>query len=124
MAAKTMTKNIAIMLFWVIYLIGKRILFFCWKLSRFFFIDGCNDSEESPKDYEDSDTEFEDDVVITIEPNKTSSSNAEENRINLEKSLGAKEFIKAYPIIEVTFKTAFTSFYKHFKFCNFVILRN
>ncbi len=39
--------------------------------------------------------------MISIESKKISSCTAEENRINLEKKLGAVEFIKAYPVIEV-----------------------
>ena len=38
--------------------------------------------------------------MITVEP-KSSSCTAEENRINLERELGTKQFIKAYPVIEV-----------------------
>ena len=54
--------------------------------------------ESNDNNDEDSDTEFEDDLIVTTILN---SSNAEETRISLENELGTKEFVKAYPLIEV-----------------------
>lgn len=47
---------------------------------------------------EDTDTEFEDELIVTAILNNSS---AEETRMSLENALGTKEFVKAYPLIEV-----------------------
>lgn len=57
--------------------------------------DGGDDNDNSN---EETDTEFEDDLIVTAILNNSS---AEETRISLENALGTKEFIKAYPLIEV-----------------------
>ena len=65
---------------------------YCYLIHK---IDGGDDNDNSN---EDTDTEFEDDLIVTAILNNSS---AEETRMSLENALGAKEFIKAYPLIEV-----------------------